>query len=127
MFHHAPTRRPQVATFAAVLLTMCLVASGCDDEDELKPLDNTGFPLGIVPEHVELMPGATVDFDATGYDQGDVVWEVLGEEPNGTIDQDGVYDAPTDVPTPSTIVIRASVPGPFTASALAEAIIVESP
>lgn len=49
--------------------------------------------------------GEALTFRIDGADAGQGQWKVVGGSTNGTIDQDGVFQAPTTVPQPSLVSI----------------------
>lgn len=68
---------------------------------------NADNPAGAT----DVLVGATVQFSAAvtlASAPQQVVWSVEGGNANGTIGQDGKYTAPTTVPTPNRIYVRAT-------------------
>ncbi|MEO8295177.1 MAG: DUF4350 domain-containing protein [Gemmatimonadota bacterium] len=76
--------------------------------------------VALTPDSVEMIPGRTQYFNAYGGTYGSYAWTVNGipggDAVVGTVDMYGTYNAPSQVPIPSTVSVCASVAADTTCS-----------
>ena len=89
---------------AAFCLGVCLGASlgiiGCAGNSS-----GTSSSSTISATSETVRAGETITFRMDGADAGQGQWKVVGASTNGTIDQNGVFQAPATVPQPNSISI----------------------
>ncbi|MCA9759418.1 MAG: hypothetical protein KDA27_26730 [Candidatus Eisenbacteria bacterium] len=84
--------------------------TGCGGSDDSGPTAPAAISVSVSPASVTLETGQSQSFAATvtGTTNADVTWQVLGGATNGSIDAAGTYTAPTSVPNPATVTVRAT-------------------
>ena len=80
-----------------------------------------GVSVQVTPRSVTLQAGDVQSFIAivTGTSNQAVTWSVIGGDTNGTINQNGLYTAPSAVPSPSQIKVKATLQSDTTISGTA--------
>ena len=89
--------------------------------------------VAVSPSAIQVARGAAQQFSATVIGETDlpVTWKVSGvgcsELTCGSISSTGLYTAPSDIPSPPTVTVTATLPTAPGKSALAHVTIVDSP
>ncbi len=72
---------------------------------------STSSNVGITAATESVRTDETTTFEVEGIDPDKGKWSVVGGAKNGTIDQTGLYHAPSAIPQPSSISISYSLAG----------------